>query len=216
MKGTGAFIDTETTGLGASDEVIELAIVLFSYDISRDRTSVQGTYQGFREPGCPIGPGAESVHGISLDEVRGKRLRDKVVHKMLRKADFLVAHNAVFDRRFVQELYPQTGKMRWFCSMNGIDWKSKGFGSKGLQQLLSDHGIAANRKHRALDDVLAALELLAHVDPLSGRMYLAELIPHADSKKKRSCGRWLLIASIFAGLLLLILLLPLLLSTPSG
>lgn len=182
MKGTGAFVDTETTGLSARDEVIEFAIVLFSYDLSRDRTSVRDTYQGFREPGCLIDPGAERLHGISFDEVRGKRLRDKVVHKMLRKADFLVAHNAVFDRRFVERLYPQTGKMRWFCSMNGIDWKSKGFGSKGLQQLLSDHGIAANRKHRALDDVLSALELLAHVDPLSGQMYLAELLPHADSK----------------------------------
>ena len=216
MIGTGAFIDTETTGLGASDEVIEFAIVRFSYDISRDRISVLDTYQGFREPGCPIDPNAERVHGISFEKVSGKRLRDKVVHKILRKADFLVAHNAVFDRRFVERLYPQTGTIRWFCSMNGIDWKSKGFGSKGLQQLLSDHGIAANRKHRALDDVLAALELLAQVDPLSGRMYLAELLSRADSEKKRSCGRWLLIASLIAGLLLLILLLPLLLSTLGG
>lgn len=50
MKGIGAFIDTETTGLGTSDEAIEFAIVLFGYDISRDRLTVQDTYHGFREP----------------------------------------------------------------------------------------------------------------------------------------------------------------------
>ena len=216
MKGIGAFLDTETTGLGYSDEVVEFAIALFSYDLSRDKLTVQDTYQGLREPGCDIDPDAEAVHGISFDEVRGKRLRDKVVRRLLRRADFIVAHNAVFDRRFVEKLYPQTQKKRWLCSMNGIDWKAKGFRSKGLQQLVSEHRITVDQKHRALDDVLAALELLAHVDPLSGQMYLAELLPIADSKKKKSCGRWLLIASLIVCLLLLILLLPLLFSTPSG
>lgn len=208
MKRIGAFVDTETTGLGTSDEVIEFAIALFYYDISRDRLTVQYTYQGFREPDCDIDPEAEAVHGISFDVVRGKKLKDKVVRRMLKKASFVIAHNAAFDRRFVERLYPQTGKMRWFCSMNGVDWRSKGFESKGLQQLLSAHGIAANQKHRALDDVLAALELLAHVDPLSGHMYLAELLPHGKSTKKRGCWRWMMIAILIAGVLLLILMLP--------
>lgn len=208
MKGIGAFLDTETTGLGTNDEVVEFAIALFSYDIPRNRLTVLDTYQGFREPGCEIDPQAEAVHGISNDDVRGEKLTDRVIRRMLRKAGFVIAHNAVFDRRFVERLYPQTGKMRWFCSMNGVDWSSKGFKSKGLQQLLSAHGIAVNQKHRALDDVLAALELLAHVDPLSGQMYMAELLPHAKSTKKRGCLRWMLIAILIAGVLLIILMLP--------
>lgn len=208
MKYIGAFLDTETTGLATNDEAIEFAIALFSYDSSRDRLTVQDTYHGFREPGCEINPDAEAVHGITFDDVRGRKLRDRVVRRILKKAGFIIAHNADFDRRFVERLYPQTRKMQWFCSMNGVDWRSKGFKSKGLQQLLSAHGIAVNQKHRALDDVLGALELLAHVDPLSGQMYLAELLPHAKSSKKRGCWRWLLIAILIAGALLLILMLP--------
>lgn len=216
MKGLGAFVDTETTGLRTSDEVIEFAIVLFSYDISRDGLTAKDTYQEFREPNYAIDTGAEAVHGIPIDEVRSRSLKDKVIRRMLRKADFVVAHSADFDRRFVERLYPKTEMMRWFCSMNGVNWKEKAFGSKRLQQLLSDHGIAVNQRHQALDDVLASLELLAHVDPLSGRMHLADLLPLAISTKKRSCCRWLLIAFLIVGFLLTILLLSVLFSTNGG
>ena len=80
----------------------------------------------------PSTPGAEAMHGISFDQVRGKRLKDRVVRGILRKADFLIAHNAAFDRRFVEALYPETQRIRWYCSMNGIRWKKKGFAFEGI------------------------------------------------------------------------------------
>lgn len=176
MKVVGAFLDTETTGLTNSDEVIEFAIVLFRYNVSRGKLRVIDRYSGLREPSCAIDPGAEAVHGISFDQVQGKRLNDRAVRGILRKADFLIAHNAAFDRRFVTRLYPHTEAMRWYCSMNGIGWKKKGFTSKGLQQLLTAHGIKAQRGHRALDDVMSALHLLAQTDGQTKRLYLAELL----------------------------------------
>ena len=176
MKGVGAFLDTETTGLRGSDEVIEFAIVLFRYDISRRELRVIDRYHGLREPSCAVDPGAEAVHGISFGQVRGKRLKDLVVRRILRKADFLIAHNAAFDRRFVEKLYPETQKIRWHCSMNGISWKKKGFASKGLQQLMAHHGIETKRGHRALDDVMGALDLLTQRDEQTGRPYLSELL----------------------------------------
>ena len=177
MKGVGAFLDTETTGLKSSDEVIEFAIILFRYDISaRKVLKVIDSYQGLREPSCAIDPGAEAVHGISFDQVRGKQLKDRVVRGILRKADFLIAHNASFDRRFVEALYPETQRIRWYCSMNGIRWKKKGFASKGLQQLMAHHGIETKRGHRAMDDVMGALELLLQRDEQTDRPYLSELL----------------------------------------
>ena len=176
MKGVGAFLDTETTGLKSSDEVIEFAIVLFRYDISRRKLRVIDRYHGLREPSCAVDPGAEAVHGISFGQVRGKRLKDLVVRRILRKADFLIAHNAAFDRRFVEKLYPETQRLRWYCSMNGIRWKEKGFASRGLQQLMADHDIETERGHRAMDDVMGALELLLQRDEQTDRPYLSELL----------------------------------------
>ena len=77
MKGVGAFLDTETTGLTSNDEVIEFAIVLFRYDVSRRKLRVIDRYRGLREPSCAIAPGAEAVHGISLDQVRAPGTRSQ-------------------------------------------------------------------------------------------------------------------------------------------
>lgn len=200
MKGVGAFLDTETTGLTNNDEVIEFAIVLFRYNVARRKLRVINRYSGLREPSCAIDPGAEAVHGISFDQVQGKRLKDRAVRRILRKADFLIAHNAAFDRRFVTRLYPQTEEMRWYCSMNGISWKKKGFTSRGLQQLLAAHSIKVKRGHRALDDVMSALNLLAQTDAQTKRLYLAELLDvesdEVEQKKQGSLGRALKVVGI--------------------
>jgi len=176
MTMTGAFIDTEPTGLSNSDELIELAVVIFRFDISaRKPIKVLLSYSGLREPHCPIGQGAQQVHGITAREVRGKRLHDRRVISMLVKAEFIVAHNAAFDRRFMLKLYPMAGEVPWHCSMNDIAWDRKGFDSKELGYLLEAHQIKVGRAHRALDDVKGALRLHATVDRSTGRPYMAEL-----------------------------------------
>ncbi|HWI57797.1 MAG TPA: exonuclease domain-containing protein [Bacillota bacterium] len=169
--GLACILDTETTGLGAADEAIELAMVLFAYN--RNDGTVLGIvdrYTGLREPTVPIGQGAYQVHGISAEAVRGKRLDFDRVESILHRAEFIIAHNAPFDQRYVFKLSDTAREKPWLCSMNGIDWYRKGFGTKALQGLLAKHTIAAGQAHRALDDVLGVLHLL------SRERYLAELL----------------------------------------
>ena len=108
----------------------------------------------------------------SVDQVRGKRLKDRMVRRILRKADFLIAHNAAFDRRFVEKLYPETQRFRWYCSMNGI-WCFEGIAAT------DEHGIETERGHRAL--MTFALHLLAQRDEQTDRPYLSELLGVADA-----------------------------------
>lgn len=213
MTKTGAYVDTETTGLGRKDELIELAVVIFRFDISaRKPIKVLQSYSGLREPLCPIGEAAQEVHGITAREVRGKRLDDKRVISMLEKAEFVVSHNAAFDRRFMLKLYPMAGNLPWRCSMNDIAWAGKGFESKGLGYLLEAHQIKVGRAHRALEDVRGALRLLAIVDRSTGLPYMAELLglSHMAVGQKRKMG-WIVkvilalaaivLASLLCGLL---------------
>ncbi|MDW7649732.1 MAG: exonuclease domain-containing protein [Bacillota bacterium] len=175
--GMACFVDVETTGLcSRKEEVVELAICLFTFRReSGEIVKVVDRYVGLREPCVPISPGAARVHGLRIKDLYGKRLDEARIEAMLHAAEFIVAHNAPFDKGFVTRLFPLTRQKNWLCSMSGINWKGKGFASRGLQNLLRDHGIAAGRAHRAEDDVLATLELLARCGT-DGRTYFGELL----------------------------------------
>lgn len=132
------FIDVETTGLDpAAHEVVELAIALVAFDRETgDILGIVDEYAGLRDPGFPIPADATRVHGLRSTDVRGKRLDDARIRAMLERAEFLVAHNASFDKAFVTKLYPEVQRKRWVCSMRSIPWKQKGFPSRGLQSLV--------------------------------------------------------------------------------
>lgn len=175
--GRAALIDVETTGLSKThDEVVELAIMLFTYDRRTGRIcEILDHYTGLRDPGRPIPKDATAVHGIRDRDVRGKRLDDRRVLDLIEQAEFLVAHNASFDRAFVERLYPQLKGKFWACSMSGIPWKEKGYSSRGLQNLLRDHTIVPKNAHRGADDVRSTLSLLARKDA-TGKYYFRYLV----------------------------------------
>jgi DNA polymerase III subunit epsilon len=173
----GAIVDVETTGFSPEyDEIIEICIILFHFN---RETGIIGKvldeYVGLREPACGIRPGAARVNGITLADVQGKDLDYLKVSAILEQAEFIIAHNASFDRGFLVRLFPQVADKTWFCSMSGINWRGKGFPNRRLQDLLSCHGISPGKAHRARDDVRATLELLS-VSQGRGDTYLSELL----------------------------------------
>jgi ATP-dependent DNA helicase PIF1 len=171
LTGIAACIDVETTGLNSRyDEIVELAMVLFSYDQS-GITGIVDSYTGLREPNCDISSGAYGVHGLSLETLAGHQLDTAKIREMIEKADFLVAHNASFDRGFVTKMFPPAKKKKWLCSMSGISWR----GSRALQEQLSRHDIAPGQAHRALADVEGLLSLLSLQNDL-GITYFTEMI----------------------------------------
>ena len=181
--GVACFVDVETTGLcSRTEEVVELAISLFEYRKgSGEIVGVVDTYVGLREPCVPISSGAARVHGLRMKDLCGKRLDQPRIEAMLHMAEFIVAHNAPFDKGFVTRLFPVSGQKTWLCSMSGINWKGRGFASRGLQNLLRDHGITIDRAHRAEDDVLATLKLLSRCDA-EGSIYFGELLRKLPDK----------------------------------
>ena len=181
----GAIVDVETTGFSPyRDEIVELCIVLFR--INHDGLAViEEEYTGLREPVNGINAAAAKVNGIDWVDVQGRDLDHQRVTDLVRRADFIIAHNASFDRGFVTRLYPQIAGKHWYCSMSGIDWRSKGCPRRGLQDLLAWHGIKPDRSHRASDDVRATLELL-NICQGNGITYLNELL---GKNKRRTKAR---------------------------
>lgn len=179
--GFACFVDVETTGLCAiTGEIVELAICLFEFRRKNGEiVRTVDSYTGLREPKVPISPGAAKVHGLRAEDLRGMALDHKRVEAMIHTSEFIVAHNAKFDCGFVTKLFPVSNQKAWLCSMSGIDWHGKGYGSRSLQNLLRDHGIRVRRAHRAENDVLAALTLLSRCGN-DGRHYFVELVEKYD------------------------------------
>ncbi len=171
FTGIAGCIDVETTGLDPyNDEVIELGLVLFRYD-QNSITDIVDTYSGLREPWGEISSGAYNVHGLSKEDLVGHQLDTEKINNMLEQADFLVAHNASFDKGFVAKLFPSVKKMRWYCTMRNINWK----GRRSLQGLLFEHDILPAHSHRALDDAKSVISLLSQKNS-RGKTYFAEML----------------------------------------
>lgn len=184
-------LDTETTGLShASDRIIELAFLLVSVDPATGRPfGPVDTFEGFEDPGMPIPEVARQITGISDEMVRGQRLDEARVTALLERADLVIAHNAGFDRPFVEARFPGFAHKPWACSFADIDWKAQGAESAKLSALAQDRGWFYDA-HRALVDCHALLQVLAHSGADNGPTGLSRLIAAAaqPSHKLRATG----------------------------
>ena len=164
----GICLDTETTGLNhAEDKIIELGIVAFEYDpITAEILRITDRYNGFEDPGLPLPKEIIDITGITDDMVRGQNLDDAQVNMLASQASVVIAHNAGFDRKFVEARFPAFTTLPWACSVNQIDWQAERISTRVLEYLLFKFGLFINA-HRALDDAEGVLGLLLGKLPVS-------------------------------------------------
>ena len=155
-------LDTETTGLDSKGEkIIELAMLSVLMDVATGLPVGPVTvYESFEDPGKPIPPAIQDITGIDDTMVKGRRIDDAAVGAMVEQADLIVAHNAGFDRPFVEARFPVFARKAWACSFLGIDWKKEGSGSAKLEFLAAERGWFYDA-HRAQVDCHALLQVLA-------------------------------------------------------
>ena len=176
-------LDTETTGLDSQNEkVIELAMLSVRVDsVTGLPVGPVSIYESFEDPGKPIPPQITEITGIDDSMVQGQRIDDAAVTALVAQADLVVAHNAGFDRPFVEGRWPVFAGKAWGCSFQGIDWKKEGSGSAKLEFLASERGWFYDA-HRAQVDCHALLQVLSV--PLSdGQTGLARLLAEAGQTR---------------------------------
>ena len=173
----GVVLDTETTGLlSGQDKVIELGMVLFEFDpVSGCVHRALEVFDELEDPGFPIPPEVTAVHHITDEMVRGKRINDQQVLAFLRDVHVVVAHNAAFDRPFVENRWPVFETLDWSCIIKDVPWKEEGFGSAKLEYLLQTQGLFYEA-HRAETDCWALLELLSRRLPQRQQPVLLSLL----------------------------------------
>ena len=103
-----AILDTETTGTNtAKDKIIELGIVFVEIcQESGQAFRVTKVFDELEDPGMPIPPESTKIHNITNAMVAGKRINDAEVNALMANVALVVAHNAQFDRAFVEQRFP--------------------------------------------------------------------------------------------------------------
>ena len=158
-----AFVDTETTWIDrTNDHIIEIAIKLVKFEaISGKILNIKGSYESFNDPKEDISKDITLLTRINNNMVDGEYIDWVQVNDLLEDADLIVAHNAGFDRAFLDRFSDISQKKIWVCSVFDIDWLNRGFSSSKQELLCYWHGFYFDA-HRAMNDVDALIHLLTY------------------------------------------------------
>jgi DNA polymerase-3 subunit epsilon len=182
-----AVIDTETTGLKPElgDRIIDLAIATCEYGRESGRLyRVVDRYESLEDPEVPIPPEIVRLTGITDAMVRGQRIDEGAIARVLDRVGLVICHNARFDRAFLEARYPAFAGMHFACSLEEIPWDRWNLRSAKLDYLGFRFGLF-HEGHRARADVDMLLALLARAAPDGGEGLLAQLLASARAPSWR-------------------------------
>jgi DNA polymerase III subunit epsilon len=177
----GLFLDIETTGLDTvKASAIELGMVPFDYSSAGQvlRIYTEATLSQLNDPGVPIPEEIVRLTGITNEMVAGQAIDHLAVEDCARDANLIIAHNASFDRPIAERLWPVLANKNWACSVADVPWKDEGVTSAKLDYVAMVLGFFFEG-HRAVDDCLAGIEVLARNLPTSGQTVLSALLENA-------------------------------------
>jgi len=162
----GVIIDVETTGLEDDDEIIEICCLPFTFNASGDVTNMG---EPFVTRGAPknktVNKFISDLTGIMPDDLIGLELDLKMVHQMIKYSDVVIAHNAGFDRRMLENTFDNNDfewpRSLWLCSSNDFNWRESGILSNKLDYIAYKLGFFFEH-HRADIDCKATLHVISH------------------------------------------------------
>lgn len=157
-------VDVETTGVEDDARVVEIGAV-FLRELRDGTLWTERAHSHLVDPGIPIPPTASAIHHITDDMVEGRNdLVTTVRERGYRWGDYHVAHNAAFDRRFL-EPEPVAMDNPWICTYKCayVQWPdAPSHGNQALSYWLGAlrPGDDVGHAHRALFDCYTTLGIL--------------------------------------------------------
>lgn len=174
MIGIGLVFDTETTGWPSEKSpcgIVQIAAILQRLDGSK---RVLGEINFIVKPTRPITPGAQEVHGISLELAERFGMTNTAAEidfiQLAQKADVLIAHNIDFDMKAVRDAWPHAyevllGKQQYCTMKEGLQFDiPKAHAGSSKYPKLSDayrffKGVELDGAHDAMIDARACRDV---------------------------------------------------------
>lgn len=179
---TGMVVDVETEGLDPGTcRIVELAMQRFRFDDEGRIVETFPVHHWFEDPGRPLSDTIKRITRLSDEDVVGRSIADGEAGCLLVDSRVVIAHNASFDRPFVERRLGMED-VPWACSLNEVPWADMEFDGRSLGQLLAGRGLFFTA-HRASADVAALLVLLDQ--EIGGRTVLSRLLDRASEETWR-------------------------------
>lgn len=167
-------IDLETTGLNPdTDKIIEIGGVFWDTQ-QNTMTECFSFLVNSLEPEEKLTPDIEILTGIHTTLLKKHGAFHSVGHLVafIGKADYLVAHNAGFEKSFLKQTSLVEGLQTLGFFVDSIPWIDTktdipylpGKGQGTLSEIAMAHGVFNPMPHRALTDALAMMQILAKYD----------------------------------------------------
>jgi DNA polymerase III subunit epsilon len=170
-------VDTETTGLLATDRVIEIGGLLYS--VKHQATIAQVSFLLPAESNA-----AERINRIpaalllDMPTLHMRHSSDMLAY-MMDEAEFFVAQSAEFDRGFLVPMDPIWDSRPWLCTKDDFQWPQSAKPGGSLVNVALEHGIGVGTAHRALTDCMLIAELFTR----QKRVVLDEMFRMAQRPK---------------------------------
>ncbi len=191
-------LDTETTGLDENnDEVIEIGCILFNVPLKSVISQLSFV--------LPVeNNAAEFINGISVDVSNVMQPWKEGIQfflKLIESCDFIVAHNAAFDKKWFGKGYLPSINKKWVCSLDDINWSFKK--NIKIRPSVTDLALGFNipvwNLHRALSDCYYISEVFKKIDNLEDLLLKATepkylykaIVSYEDRSLAKNAGfRW--------------------------
>lgn len=158
-------LDFETTGLDPkTDRIIEVGAVLWD----TERQTPLKMISEVINPGVELSSEITIITGLSTEDLKeyGHPKPFSVfmdLYRLLTQCDFAIAHNAPFDKSFLDAEFDRQGivyEAQWLDSITDLPLEAYK-GSRSLTYLAADHGFLNPFSHRAVFDVLTMLKVVS-------------------------------------------------------
>lgn len=176
-------LDTETTGLSPDKGAVTIEIGALLFNVKhRVVTQTLSTFLP-----CLNNP-VEHINNIKAEWTHspvGQHWLSMLL-SMAEVADCVMAHNAPFDKRFIDKLLPTdpawdslTKHLRdklWLCSKDDFPWPPNNTGGKKLENLCQLMGVPYVNAHRALADCQFMVDCFSKMPDIQQKLNYAREI----------------------------------------